>query len=196
MKHKITTLFILTFIMFIAFNCGTSGSARGDYSECEPDWYNNRPAGNDDIFYGVGVGKSKSRKDITTTAFTEAVREVLDKLKTNMILEIEANIAEDFVDVNSDDSDDSDDSDEVDDFVERLKDNLALSLQGDCESCILIKFADCEVNNIWTAYVLVKFDVIQWKETKFREIAEEEFEKSSAALQAQSDKFRKIFSIG
>ena len=193
MKHKITTLFILTFIMFIAFNCGTSGSARGDYSECEPDWYNNRPAGNDDIFYGVGVGKSKSRKDITTTAFTEAVREVLDKLKTNMILEIEANIAEDFVDVNSDDSDDSD---EVDDFVERLKDNLALSLQGDCESCILIKFADCEVNNIWTAYVLVKFDVIQWKETKFREIAEEEFEKSSAALQAQSDKFRKIFSIG
>jgi len=42
----------------------------------------------------------------------------------------------------------------------------------------------------------VKFDVIQWKETKFREIAEEEFEKSSAALQAQSDKFRKIFSIG
>jgi len=193
MKHKITTLFILTFIMFIAFNCGTSGSARGDYSECEPDWYNNRPAGNDDIFYGVGVGKSKSRKDITTTAFTEAVREVLDKLKTNMILEIEANIAEDFVDVNSDDSDDSD---EVDDFVERLKDNLALSLQGDCESCILIKFADCEENNIWTAYALVKFDVKKWRKLKFREIAEEEFEKSSAALQAQSDKFRKIFSIG
>lgn len=193
MKHKITTLFILTFIMFIAFNCGTSGSARGDYSECEPDWVNERPESGTDDYYGVGVGKSKSRKDITTTAFTEAVREVLDKLKTNMILEIEANIAEDFVDVNSDDSDDSD---EVDDFVERLKDNLALSLQGDCESCILIKFADCEVNNIWTAYVLVKFDVIQWKETKFREIAEEEFEKSSAALQAQSDKFRKIFSIG
>jgi len=193
MKHKITTLFILTFIMFIAFNCGTSGSARGDYSECEPDWVNERPESGTDDYYGVGVGKSKSRKDITTTAFTEAVREVLDKLKTNMILEIEANIAEDFVDVNSDDSDDSD---EVDDFVERLKDNLALSLQGDCESCILIKFADCEENNIWTAYALVKFDVKKWKETKFREIAEEEFEKSSAALQAQSDKFRKIFSIG
>tara|TARA_B100000315_G_scaffold192908_1_gene183346 strand:- start:1496 stop:2041 length:546 start_codon:yes stop_codon:yes gene_type:complete len=167
-------------------------SVRGDYEQCEPDWYNNRPAGNDDIFYGVGVGKSKSRKDITTTAFTEAVREVLDKLKTNMILEIEANIAEDFVDVNSDDSDDSD---EVDDFVERLKDNLALSLQGDCESCILIKFADCEVNNIWTAYVLVKFDVIQWKETKFREIAEEEYKNSTPALHSQSEKFKKRFNI-
>ena len=52
MKHKITTLFILTFIMFIAFNCGTSGAARGDSKRCEPKWYGDRLTGKG-IIYGV-----------------------------------------------------------------------------------------------------------------------------------------------
>lgn len=187
MKHKITTLFILTFIMFIAFNCGTSGSARGDYSECEPDWVNERPESGTDDYYGVGVGESKSRRGVKNLAIAEAGREVNTQLKNNIIAELETNLKDVLVDV---------DGEDIRDFQERLIDNLVAFTDQPCNDCVVFKFADCEENNIWTAYALVKFDVKKWRKLKFREIAEEEFEKSSAALQAQSDKFRKIFSIG
>ena len=41
----------------------------------------------------------------------------------------------------------------------------------------------------------MNFDVKKWRKSKFREIAKEELEKSSEALQKQSDKFRKRFGI-
>ena len=77
MKHKITTLFILTFIMFIAFNCGTSGSARGDYSECEPEWINERPESDTDEYNGAGFGESNSRGVSKNLAIAKAGQEVV-----------------------------------------------------------------------------------------------------------------------
>ena len=186
MKHKITTLFILTFIMFIAFNCGTSGSARGDYSECEPDWVNERPESGTDDYYGVGVGESKSRRGVKNLAIAEAGREVNTQLKNNIIAELETNLKDVLVDV---------DGEDIRDFQERLIDNLAAFTDQPCNNCIVTSFADCEENNVWTAYVLVNFDVKKWRKSKFREIAKEEFEKSSDALQAQSDRFRKRFGM-
>jgi len=172
--------------MFVAFNCGTTGSARGDYSECEPEWYNNRPESGTDKYYGVGVGESRSRRGVKNLAIAEAGREVNSQLKNNIVAELEANIKDVLVDVGNE---------EIRDFMERLNDNLVTFTKQPCNDCIVTSFADCEENNVWTAYVLVNFDVKKWRKSKFREIAEEEFEKSSDALQAQSNKFRKRFGI-
>ena len=172
--------------MFVAFNCGTTGSARGDYSECEPEWYNNRPESGTDEYYGVGIAESKSRSGVKTAAVSRAGREVLSQLKSFITADIEANIYDNLATV---------DEEEVRDFSERIIDNLVVSLQGNCEECVVVKFADCEENNVWTAYALVKFDVVRWKKSKFRAIADEALEKSSEKLKSQSEKFRKRFGI-
>lgn len=172
--------------MFVAFNCGTSGSARGDYTECEPEWVNERPESGTDEYYGVGFGESKSRRGVKNLAIAEAGREINTQLKNNIIAELEANIRDVLVDV---------DNEDIRDFEERLIDNLAAFTDQPCNNCVITKFADCEENNVWTAYALVKFDVDRWKKSKFRAITDEALEKSSEKLKSQSEKFRKRYNI-
>jgi|TARA_B100001971_G_scaffold166388_1_gene157300 hypothetical protein len=187
MKYKIATLFLITLSMFVSFNCRPGSSPRGDYSECEPKWYNERPESKPDEYYGVGVGESRSRRGVKNLAVSEAGREVNNQLKTSIIAELEANITDVFSQ--------SIGEREIADFSERLVDNLVTFTDAPCNNCKIKSFSDCEENGVWTAYALLEFDVGEWRKSKFREIAEEEFKKSSAELQKQSDKFRERFNI-
>ena len=56
---------------------------------------------------------------------------------------------------------------------------------------IIEKYADCEENNVWSAYTLVQFNFFRWRKTILKGIFDEELSKAADEINAQKNEFLK-----
>jgi len=185
MKHKLSILIMLTITMFVAFNCGTTGTGRGDSKRCEPKWYGDRLTG-EGIIFGVGLGETSNRRVAKDLSWSSAAADVNAQIRSRVINEIEANFTETYIKV---------DGEDARRFIDGVKNNLYSKTDSPLDGCITEKFADCDENNVWSAYTLVKFDFNGWRKTILRNVLDKEISKASDEIKAQSDSFRERFNI-
>ena len=181
MKHKLSILLMLTSTMFVAFNCGTFGAARGDSKRCEPKWYGNRLTG-EGIIYGVGLGETENRRVAKDLSWSSAASDVNAQIRSRVINEVNATFKSTFTKV---------DGENARRFIDGVKNNLYSKTDRALDGCITQKFADCESNDIWSAYTLVQFDFNGWRKTILKNILDEELSKAADEIKVQSDEFYK-----
>ena len=186
MKHKLSILIMLTITMFVAFNCGTTGTGRGDSKRCEPKWYGDRLTG-EGIIFGVGLGETSNRRVTKDLSWSSAASDVNTQIRSRVINEVEANFNEVYAKTV--------DGETARKFTDGVESNLYSKTDRVLDGCITQRFVDCESNGVWSAYTEVKFDLNGWKKTILRDLLDEEISKASDEIKAQSDEFHKRMGI-
>ena len=178
MKQNLSTFLIFTIVVFIGSGCIPPDP---DPKKCEPKWFSKRQTG-EGIIYGVGLGDASNRRVAKDLSWSKAAADVNAQIRSRVINEVKKTFYETYTTV---------DDEDARSFIDGVKNNLFSKTDRPLDGCIIEKYADCEENNVWSAYTLVQFNFFRWRKTILKGIFDEELSKAADEINAQKNEFLK-----